>query len=298
MGMRFRRIKAYWNKPEHVAYLFLAPAGILLLVFCILPLIASFGISLLKMGVDFRLAEFVGIDNYRKAFLDRQFRNSFWVTVKYSLIETPLQMIVGITLSALIARNHLFNRLIRSIYFLPVITSAVTVGILWQMLLHSNVGLFTYWIQRCGLGKVNLLNNPETALYTVIAISIWRSFGISTIILVAAIQNVSKDYFEAAQLDGAGRIRQFFSITLPEIMPSVWFLVMTRIIWSLQVFDIIYTLTNGGPNKSTNAMVLYIYQEAFTKNHNMGYATAVSEILFLLILVVIMLQQYVMRKTS
>ena len=158
MGMRFRRIKAYWNKPEHAAYLFLAPAGILLLVFCILPLIASFVISLLKMGVDFRLAEFVGIDNYRKAFQDRQFRNSFWVTVKYSLIETPLQMIVGITLSALIARNHLFNRLIRSIYFLPVITSAVTVGILWQMLLHSNVGLFTYWIQRCGLGKVNLLN--------------------------------------------------------------------------------------------------------------------------------------------
>lgn len=296
--MRFRKTLEYWNKPEHAAYLFIAPAGLLLFVFCLIPLIASFVISLLKMGVDFRLAEFAGFDNYSKAFQDRQFWNSFWVTVKYSVIETPLQMIVGIALSAVIAKNTLFNRLIRSVYFLPVITSAVTVGIMWQMLLHSNVGLFTYWIQMTGLGKVNLLNSPGTALYTIIAISIWRSFGISTIILVAAIQNVPQDYFEAADLDGAGKIRQFFSITLPEIMPSVWFLVMTRIIGSLQVFDIIYTLTNGGPNKSTNTMVLYIYSEAFTKNNNMGYATAVSEILFVMILLIIMIQQYVMKKTG
>lgn len=294
----FKKIISYWNRPEHAAYLFVAPAGILLVIFCVVPLLASFVISLLKMGIDFNTAEFIGLSNYIKVFQDRQFINSFWVTVKYSLIETPLQMIVGIVLSAVLAKNSFFNRIIRSIYFLPVITSAVTVGIMWQMLLHSNVGLYTYWMQLLGLGKVNLLNNPKTALYTIIVISIWRSFGISTIILVSAIQNVSKDYYEAADLDGAGKIKQFFAITLPEIMPSVWFLLMTRIIGSLQVFDIVYTLTNGGPNKSTNTLVLYVYSEAFTKNNNMGYATAISEILFLMILVIIMIQQYVMKKTS
>lgn len=96
------------------------------------------------------------------------------------------------------------------------------------------------------------------------------------IILVSAIQNVPIDYYEAAELDGASKIRQFFSITLPDIMPAVWFLLMTRIIGSLQVFDIIYTLTNGGPNKSTNTLVLYVYTQAFTKNNNMGYATAIQ----------------------
>ena len=125
---------------------------------------------------------------------------------------------------------------------------------MWQMLLHSNVGLFTWWLQILGFGKINLLNDPNTALYAVIGVSLWRSFGISTIILVSAIQNVPIDYYEAAELDGASKIRQFFSITLPDIMPAVWFLLMTRIIGSLQVFDIIYTLTNGGPNKSTNTL--------------------------------------------
>lgn len=296
--MRVRKIASWWNKPERAAYLFIAPAGILLLIFCIIPLIASFFISTLKMGVDFHTAKFIGFGNYQKIWKDRQFWNSFWVTVKYFLIETPLQMAVGLAISAVVAKNTRFNRIVRSIYFLPVITSAVTVGIMWQMLLHSNVGLYTYWLQLLGFGKVNFLNNPDTALYTVIAVSLWRSFGISTIILVSAIQNVPKSYYEAAELDGAGKITQFFKITLPDIMPSVSFLLMTRITGSLQVFDIVYTLTNGGPNRSTNTLVLYVYTEAFTKNNNMGYATAISEILFVIIMIIVVIQQYLMNRSE
>ena len=296
--MKRERIRSFWNKPSHAAYLFIAPAGILLFVFCIIPLMASLVISTFKMGVDFHSADFIAFDNYVKIFKDRQFINSFWVTLKFSLIETPLQMLIGIIISAIIAKNNFFNRCVRSIYFLLVITSAVTVGIMWQMLLHSNVGLFTWWLQILGFGKINLLNDPNTALYAVIGVSLWRSFGISTIILVSAIQNVPIDYYEAAELDGASKIRQFFSITLPDIMPAVWFLLMTRIIGSLQVFDIIYTLTNGGPNKSTNTLVLYVYTQAFTKNNNMGYATAISEVLFIMILIATVIQQYVMKRTS
>ena len=296
--MKRERIRSFWNKPSHAAYLFIAPAGILLFVFCIIPLMASLVISTFKMGVDFHSADFIAFDNYVKIFKDRQFINSFWVTLKFSLIETPLQMLIGIIISAIIAKNNFFNRCVRSICFLPVITSAVTVGIMWQMLLHSNVGLFTWWLQILGFGKINLLNDPNTALYAVIGVSLWRSFGISTIILVSAIQNVPIDYYEAAELDGASKIRQFFSITLPDIMPAVWFLLMTRIIGSLQVFDIIYTLTNGGPNKSTNTLVLYVYTQAFTKNNNMGYATAISEVLFIMILIATVIQQCVMKRTS
>lgn len=296
--MQLKRMTSYWNKPEHVAYLFIAPTGILLFVFCIIPLVASFFLSTMKVGVNLGLGEFIGLDNYVKAFTDRRFIDSLRVTIKFSVIETFLQMVIGIAVSAFIANNSFFNRMVRSIYFLPVITSAVTVGIMWQMILHPSIGLFTYWMEKIGLNNVALLNNPDTALYTLMGISIWRNFGISAIILVAAIQNVPKDYYEAAELDGAGKIKQFFAITLPEIKSSIWYLLISRVIGSLQVFDIVYTLTNGGPNNSTRTTVFYIYGEAFSKNNNMGYASAMSEILFGMIMIVIIVLQHIERKTS
>ncbi len=285
-------------KLERTAYMFIAPAAVLLLVFNILPMLASFWVSTQKMGVDIYGAEYIGLDNYVKAFSDRRFIQSFWINIRYTLIEVPLQMIIGVIFSALLAKNTTFNKLMRGIYFLPVVTSAVTVGVTWQLTLHSNIGIFTYWLKLLLGTNVNLLNDQATALYVVIFIAIWRTFGISTVILVAAIQKVPQDHYEAAELDGAGKIRQFWSITLPDIMPSFWFLMITRFIGSLQIFDLIYTLTNGGPNKSTTTMVVYIFDTAFNKMNKMGYATAMSEVLFLMILVISIAQYIIMNKTS
>ncbi len=265
--MKRERIRSFFGISHRMQHIYLLHRQVFCYsYFCIIPLMASLVISTFKMGVDFHSADFIAFDNYVKIFKDRQFINSFWVTLKFFFNRNT---------ASNADRNYYFSNYSKKIIFLidayevfiflPVITSAVTVGIMWQMLLHSNVGLFTWWLQILGFGKINLLNDPNTALYAVIGVSLWRSFGISTIILVSAIQNVPIDYYEAAELDGASKIRQFFSITLPDIMPAVWFLLMTRIIGSLQVFDIIYTLTNGGPNKSTNTLVLYVYTQAFTK---------------------------------
>ena len=292
------RPKSFERKLERTAYLFIMPAAILLIIFCIVPMLGSFFVSTQKMGVDLSKAEFVGLDNYTKALSDRRFLQSVGISLKYTAVEVPLQMIIGLVLSALLAKNTVLNKLFRSIYFLPVVASAVTVGVAWQLVLHSNIGIFTYWLKLLGMKDANLLNNTSTALYVVVFVAIWKTFGISAIILVSAIQNISDSLFEAAAMDGAGKIRQFFSVTLPSIMPSFWFLLMTRIIGSLQMFDIVYTMTGGGPSRSTTTMVVYIYDQAFNSMNKTGYSTAMSEFLFVGIMAITIVMYIIMDRTS
>lgn len=286
------------KRRERTAYLFIAPAAILLIVFCIIPLIASFYISTQEMGVDLSKAKFVGLANYKKIVSDRKFWQSVVITLKYTVAEIPLQMVIGVVLSALLAKNTLKNKLFRSIYFLPVIASAVTVGVTWQLVLHSNIGIFTYWLKLLGFSNINLLNDTKTAIYVIVFVAIWKTFGISTIILVAAIQNISESLYEASAIDGAGKISQFFHVTLPGIMPSFWFLLMTRIIGSLQMFDLVFTLTGGGPSRSTTTLVVYVYDTAFNSLNKTGYATAMSEVLFAFIMLITVIMYTIMNKTS
>lgn len=288
----------FQRKLERTAYLFIAPAAILLIIFNVIPLFASFWVSLQNMGVDLGQAKFVGFNNFVKAFHDRRLLQSVEISLKYTAIEVPLQMIIGVALSALLAKNTFFNKLIRGIYFLPVVCSAVVVGVTWQLVLHSNIGIFTYWLKQIGFTNVNLLNSPSTALYVVVFVAIWKTFGISTIILVSAIQNIPDSLYEASAIDGAGKMSQFWYITMPGIMPSFWFLLMTRLIGSLQMFDIVYTLTGGGPSRSTTTMVVYIYDTAFKSMNKTGYATAMSELLFGFIMIITVILYYIMNRTS
>ena len=279
------KFREYWNKPAHIAYLFIAPAMILLLLFNIIPLIASLVISTFDVSMTLNDARFVGLGNFVEAFHDSRFWNSMWVTIKWTLVEMPIQVLVALLLAALLTKNTWFNKLCRGVYFLPIICSATAVSIMWRIILNSNLGYITFLLNKLGFGKINFMNNPGVTFYVIVFMSVWKSFGISTIILVSAMQNVPRVLYEAAELDRAGKIRQFFSITLPGIAPSLWYVVMTRIIGSLQVFDIVYTTTGGGPNFTTETLVTYIYTRAFEVNR-MGYATAVSECLFGLILVI------------
>lgn len=279
------KFREYWNKPAHIAYLFIAPAMILLLLFNIIPLIASLVISTFDVSMTLNNARFIGLGNFVEAFHDSRFWNSMWVTIKWTLVEMPVQVVVALFLAALLTKNTWFNKFCRGVYFLPIICSATAVSIMWRIILNSNVGYITFLLNKLGFGKINFMNNPGVTFYVIVFMSVWKSFGISTIILVSAMQNVPRVLYEAAELDRAGKIRQFFSITLPGIAPSLWYVVMTRIIGSLQVFDIVYTTTGGGPNFTTETLVTYVYTRAFEVNR-MGYATAVSECLFGLILII------------
>ena len=279
-------------------FVFILAVFFLLIFFNIYPLISSFYISTLDMKISFDTAKFVGLDNFKAILSDARFFNSLKVTILFTVIEVPAQMIIGLIMSAILKENTIWKKIFRSIFFIPVVCSSTAIGIMFQIILHSNIGIVSYWLKLLGFGKVNLLNTPGLTLIIVVLVSVWRSFGISTVILVSAMQNVPVSYYEASELDGAGKIRQFFSITLPNIMPSFWFLLMTRVIGSLQVFDLIFMLTDGGPNHTTETLVTYVYERAFDMGNRMGYATAMSEFLFLIIMIITIIQYIIMVKTE
>lgn len=286
----------YWNKPSRCAYLFLAPSIVLLMIFNVIPLAAAFGLSLFDVPMTLNSAEFVGWKNFIEAFHDDRFINSLKVTAIFTLIEVPIQVAGALVIAAFITKNNLKNKLLRAIYFLPVICSATAVGIMWRMILHSNIGFVTATLRSMGLGKINFLNTPGLTIFVVGFISLWRSFGISAIIYVTAIQQVSASLYEAAEMDGAGKVRQFFHITVPSIRPTFWYILMTRFAGALQIFDIIYITTNGGPNYTTESTVTYIYSRAFSSTSSMGYASAMSVILFTVIMAVTVFMYRKMNK--
>ena len=291
-----KKMIKYLNKPSRSAYLFLAPSVILLILFSVVPLIIAFGLSLFDVSITMDSARFIGLENFAEAFQDSRFINSLKVTAIFTGLEVPLQVLGALVVAALIAKNNIKNKIFRAVYFLPVICSATAIGIMWKMILHSNIGFVTAALQSMGLGKINFLNTPGLTIFVVSFISIWRSFGISAIIYVTAIQQVSASLYEAAEMDGAGKIRQFWHITAPSIRPTFWYILMTRFAGALQIFDIIYITTNGGPNYTTESTVTYIYSRAFSSRSSMGYASAMSVILFAIIMVVTVLMYHKMNQ--
>ena len=281
-----KKAYAWINKPQRCAYLFLFPSLILLIVFNIIPLITSFVLSLYDTNMTMSKVQFVAFNNFTEAFSDARFLNSLKVTAIMAAVELPVQVFGAMCIAALLAKNSIRNKMIRGIYFLPVICSATAIGIMWKMILHPNIGFITYMIRKIGWGKINFMNTPGLTIYVVAFISMWRSLGTAIIIYVTAIQQVSTDMYEASELDGAGKIRQFFSITVPSIRPTFWYILLTRFSGALQIFDIIYTTTNGGPNFTTESTVSYIYTRAFTSGGRMGYASAISVLLFFVIMFV------------
>ena len=278
------KIINYWNKPSRSAYVFIAPSIILLLLFSVIPLVMAFGMSFFEVPTTLNHATFIGVDNFLEAFRDTRFINSLKITAIFTGIEVPVQAFGAIIIAAFISKNNKKNKLFRAIYFLPVICSATVIGIMWRMILHSNIGFITATLQSMGFGKVNFMNTPGLTIFVVSFISIWRSFGVSAIIYVTAIQQVSPSIYEAAKMDGSDKIQQFIHITLPSIRPTFWFILMTRFAGALQIFDIIYVTTNGGPNYTTESTVSYIYTRAFSSDSSMGYASAMSVILFIIIM--------------
>ena len=278
------KLRRYWNRPEHCAYLFIAPALFLLVVFRIIPTAISFACSLFDIDMFLNGKGFIGLANFREMFAADYFWNALKVTIKFTLIEVPVQMLVGLVLAAMLTSNTPFNKSMRAVYFAPIVCSATVVAIMWKMFLHSNIGIATYWLERIGIKGINFLNSPAYTFYVLVFMSVWRSFGMSTVILLSAMQNVPSDIYEAARIDGCSPARSFVSITLPLIKDTFGFVFLTRLIGSLQVFDLVFTTTSGGPARTTETLVYYTYVKAFS-NNRMGYGAAVSMALFAIILV-------------
>lgn len=269
---------------RRIAWLYLAPAVFILGLFMFYPMIRSLGLSLTEY--DFiNDAKFVGIENYKTLFEDRNFMRSLMNTVKVSIFVIIGNIILPMLLATLVNRQFKFISIFRASYYIPVITSMVVVGIIWQGL-YAEYGMVNYLLLQLGIieESFNWLTNTKTALWAVGAVIIWRGLGYYMVIYLAGLQNIPGNLYEASEIDGAGKIKQFFYITIPMLMPSIVVVSVMTTINALKIFDEIYIMTGGGPIGSTETLVYFIFDQAFDKL-NVGYASSAGVVLFLLSLV-------------
>lgn len=270
--------------------LFLLPAFILFCMFILYPLLYGFYISFTDYGGFNLKPDFVGLDNYQRLFSDQYFIISLKNNLIYTLLFVPLTIIASL-LSAVALNNILhLKKYMRMAFYFPQITSMVSIAIVWGLLLNPSSGPINYMLKVIGISNPpEWLMSSDWALIAVVIVAVWKSFGYYMIILLAGLQGIPNYLYESAELDGAGKIKQFFYITLPSLSPTLFIVVVLTIIGSFQVFDLVSVMTDGGPGRSTNVLVFRIYQEAFL-NYRMGYASAMSIVLFLLIMIISFIQ--------
>jgi multiple sugar transport system permease protein len=220
--------------------------------------------------------KFANTGNYLKLFNDERFWNSLINTLYYTAASVPLQVLTALLVSVAINTKSKYNALLKSIYFLPAICSMTVISIIWSFLLDKDIGIISYYLSLIGVDTIAWLKDPVWAMPTIILVSVWKTFGFNMVILLAGLQGISESYYEAADMDGAGKVRQFFSITLPMLMPTLGFVIITSIINSFQVFDQVFVMTRGGPLFKTETIVQYIYHVGF-EVFNLGYASAAAE---------------------
>lgn len=291
---RFRR---YWLGKKRIGYLFIFPSVFILFVFTIIPLISSFFISFTNLDIFLEQPDFTGIENFVRSITDERVINAFKNTFIYVVISIPIQMILALVLAYWLSGESKFCKLCRSVYYIPVLCSFTAIGILFSLMMNSTVGFIPYIISLFNGGQaVALLDDPHWAMPIIIFISVWKQFGKTLIILVAGINDIPQTYFEASTIDGASKRQQFFSVMLPLLMPSINFTLLTNIIAAFQVFDVVYVTTGGGPLFKTETIVQYIYQRGFSPSYELGYASALSVELFVIIAIVVFIFKGIIDK--
>lgn len=276
-----------WRKAATVS-LFLLPSFIPLLAFTLGPMLASAGISLLRWDL-LRPPRFIGLENYANALADASFRAAVGHTIVFIIGYLPLVYVGGLGLALLLNQRLRGSAFFRSVYFLPVVTSWVVVALMWRWLLNPQSGIVNSALALVGLAGPGWWADPAWAMPSVIIASAWKDLGFVMVLLLAGLQSIPDEYYEAAQVDGASRWARFRYITLPLLSPTTFFVLVISLINNFQLFDQVWVMTGGGPAGATSVVVEQIVRHAFSYNQ-MGYAAAMSWLLFAAILAVTLIQ--------
>jgi len=293
--MNDRRTYSVSYAKGRAGFFMLLPSLIVLGVFVLYPIIHSLILSLYNWNLLSGEQQFVGIHNFTAVFSDERFWNALRNTFYYTLLYVPGTFVSALVLALFLYRGVPGKNVFRSIFFLPAITAMSIVALSWRFILDGDIGLISYWLRDMNFTVTDSLRDPKTAMPTVIGVSIWKAAGFNMVILLAGLHNIPLQYYEAADIDGASAVRKFTSLTIPLLMPSISFVIITNVINSFQVFDQVYVMTKGGPMFKTETLVTYIHYKGFTL-FEMGYASAIALILFLFIMVVTIFQIRAYRK--
>ncbi len=263
-------------------------------VFFVIALGASLILSLTSWDM---LASpvWVGIDNYRQVLRDDEFRTALWNTVAITIPHVILRLAIALALAIALNSRIRFRAFYRVLFFMPVLTMPVAIGTIWKWLYDPGFGPINSVLGRLGLTQPEWLSGQKTAIIAVVVVLLWSGVGFDMIIFLAGLQAVPRDYYDAAALDGAGAWQQFRDITLPLLTPTTFFLSVIGIIYSLQVFDLVYVMTKIDQTNTLPTVVYYIYEEGF-RNFRMGYAITVAWILLAIILVFTLVQFRLQRR--
>lgn len=299
--MRTKKRLTLRQQQEVWAYAFM---GIPLLFFAFIrfyPALYAFNISLRNWSMLAQAKPFVGLQNYRDIFQDEVFWKALKNTFTYAVLGVPLQLVIGLGVALLLYNIKRLVAFFRALYFVPYVTSVVAVAWVWRFMYQPHIGIFNRILMDLGFEQIQFLRNPDTALYSILAMIIWHGVGFQIVLFLAGLQMIPDMYYEAAQIDGANSWQIFFRITLPLLNPTIVFVVVMSSIRYLQVFSEVMNMSNeglGGPLNSTISVVLHIYRTAFHR-FDMGRASAMTVVLFAIVMVVTLIQmKLVTRKVE
>ena len=267
-----------------------APDAIGLAIFVLGPTLLSLSLGFFSVS-GFGAYEFAGFDNYRRMGSDALFWESLKVTLLYVVALVPSLYVSGLLLALLVQRGGRFGGMVRTLLFMPQTVSLVVVGLIWQVLLVDKIGVVNRMFAGLGLPGISWLGDPHFALWTVVFVSVWFLMGFYMLIFLGGLQDIPKEYYEAARIDGARPIRSFFSITLPLLQPTSFFVLLVSTVTAVcggQTFDLVYVMTRGGPADTTTLLIYYIYQQAFLYNEY-GYAAAMASVLVVVLMAITVL---------
>jgi multiple sugar transport system permease protein len=286
-------------RKEWTAYLFLAPGLLLFSVFTVFALGFAFYLTFHEWSIIEPDKPFIGLDNYRDMLGDEDYRTSVINTAYFTGASVPLTMFIGLLLALLLNQPLRGRWVLRTFYFLPVVTPFVVVAIIWKWLYNGDFGLFNYYLLKAHLIQQPLLwlSDKNLAMPAVVLMSVWSGVGFSMIVYLAGLQGIPTELHEAAKVDGAGPLARLRYVTIPMLAPTTLFLLVMGIIGSFQVFTQIFVMTSGGPVKRTTTMVYYIYESAF-KFYEMGYASTLAFGLFALLFVFTLIQLRLYRRSN
>lgn len=266
------------------ALLFLGPTLVGLALLSAGPILAAFGISLTKWDL-LTAPQFVGLDNFAALFRDPRFLVALRNTAYYTFLSVPLGIVLALGLALALNQPLRGIAIIRTGYFLPVVTSATAVGLVWAWIYSPAGGLLNQALSLVGVPPQRWITDPFWAMPSIIVMSVWQGLGTSVIVFLAGLQGIDQTYYDAAAVDGAGRLARFRHVTLPLLTPSLFFIGILNLISAFQVFDQVYVLARPGkPTEATITLIYFIYENGF-KNFKMGYAAAASWVMFLIVAV-------------
>ena len=278
-------------------WLFILPTMAGLMILNIIPIFQTIYQSFFKTGSFGRGNIFVGLENYKRLFADTAVWQALLNTLKYAIVEVPFSIIIAIVLAVMLNQKMRGRSVYRMIYFMPMVCAPAAVAMVWKWLYNSEFGLLNHLLEAIGLPKVNWVSDPKIAFISLAIVGIWSVIGYNMVLFLAGLQEIPKDYYEAAEIDGANAVTQFFKITLPLISPTMFFVVITRVIASLQVFDSIFMRIgkNNPALPKTQSLVYLFYRYAFVEN-NKGYGSAIIVLLLCIIMLITVFQMKAQEK--